>query len=231
MEHTISHAESLFSGDASYGGARAKRGVPLSKLLVVSLGAPAALDADGIVVSQAAASALELTLTAGAADLTHPRNITVDTTDASNTTQTVTVTGTDQYGEALVEVITVNGTTEVAGKKAFKTVTSCLTSVALTAGEIFVGFGDILGLHYRVDAGGLLMAYLDSALDLTTSALLGTLATAVSTTATSTAFGPNGKSCGGTQRGWVTRPNTFPSREGPSAITAMTRCFLSTRNR
>ena len=185
MEHTISHAEDLFSGDASYSGARAKRGVPMSKLLVVSLGAPAVADVDGIVVSQAAASALELTLTAGAADLTHPRNITVDTTDASNTTQTVTVTGTDQYGEALVEVITVNGTTVVPGLKAFKTVTSCLTSAALDAGEIFVGFGDVLGLPYRVDAGGLLMAYLDSALDMSSDAF-GTFAVAVSATATGT---------------------------------------------
>lgn len=180
--HTISHAANLFSGDAQYGAANgANRGVPLTPLLHIELGSPAVADADGIVVSQAAASALELTLTAGAASLDVPRNITIDTSDASNTTQTVTVTGTDQYGEALVEVITVNGTTEVGGLKAFKTVTSCLTSAALDAGEIFVGFGDVLGLPYRVDENGLLMAYADGALDLTTSAVLGTFVPAVTT--------------------------------------------------
>jgi hypothetical protein len=183
MEHTISHAESLFSGDASYAGARAKRGIPLSKLLMVSLGAPIVADVNGVCESQVNGAAKTLTLdgasvTAGVAILDFPRNLTVD---ADNTgTAVLTCTGTDKYGAVMVENITMNGTTVVPGKKAFKTVTSITTSAAST-GDIIVGFGDILGLPYRVDAAGLVMAYLDSALDLTTSAVLGTFAAAVST--------------------------------------------------
>jgi hypothetical protein len=179
--HTISHAAELYSGDAQYGAANnALRGVPLTPLLHIALGSPAVADVDGIAVAQAVAGAGNLTLTAGAASLDVARNITIDSAGAGDTTQTATVTGTDIYGVTMVEDIAFNGTTEVAGLKAFKTVTQVAIDAA-TAGNVNVGFGDVLGLPYRVDENGLIMAYADGALDLTTSAVLGTFAPAVTT--------------------------------------------------
>lgn len=179
-KHTISHADELLWGRPYYGAASARRGVPLTPLLKVSLGAPAVADVDGVAAAQAVGGAGNLTLTSSVVTLDVPRNITIDSANAGDTTQTATVTGTDAYGETIVEDIDFNGTTEVAGNKAFKTVTQVAIDAA-TAGNVNVGFGSKLGLPYRVDAGGLLMAYEDSALDLTSSAVLGTFAPAVTT--------------------------------------------------
>lgn len=180
-EHTISHAEDLFSGDAWYAGARAKRGIPLSKVLLIALGSPLVADPNFICESQANGEAKTLTLTNTVLDV--PRIVTVDADDVG--TAVLTITGKDEYGEVMVEEITMDGTTEVPGLKAFKTITSVTTNASST-GDIIVGFGDVLGLPYRVDENGFLMAYADGALDLTTSAVLGTLVAAVTATPTAT---------------------------------------------
>jgi hypothetical protein len=84
------------------------------------------------------------------------RTVSVDTSDVGNTTQTVTITGTDYWGQAQTEAIACDGTTQVNGVKAFKTVTAVYVSAAIT-GTIFVGNNDAFGLPYRVtDAGYLL---------------------------------------------------------------------------
>jgi hypothetical protein len=80
----------------------------------------------------------------------------VDSTDVGDTTQTVTVTGTDYWGQAQTETIALNGTTLVAGQKSFKTITAVAVSALLT-GNLTVGNEDVFGLPYRVtDAGYLL---------------------------------------------------------------------------
>ena len=182
--HTISHASDLYSGDAQYNAANSsKRGIPMSQLLKVSLGTPIVADPDGICASQAVAGAADLTIdgalaSGGAVTLDVPRTLVVDADGAA--TAVLTITGTDAYGEALVENITLNGTTAVVGLKAFKTITTVASSAA-TTGNVFVGTEDTLGLPYRVDAGGLVMAWTDSTLDLTSSAVLGTFVPAVTT--------------------------------------------------
>ena len=60
------------------------------------------------------------------ATLDVPRNIVVDSGGVD--TAVLTFTGTDEYGNTVVESITLNGTTAVAGKKAFKTVTGVSSS-------------------------------------------------------------------------------------------------------
>jgi hypothetical protein len=171
QRHTISHAEFLFSGTAQYNAANnSKRGVPFSPLLKVSLGTPDVADVDLVLDGASLTAATDGLTTDVVLDV--PRNLQIVSTDAGDD-DVVTISGLDQYGEAVSEEFTVNGTTPVVGLKAFKTVQSVISATTPT-GDFDVGTGSALGLPYRVDAGGLLMAYEDSALDLTTSAVLGT---------------------------------------------------------
>jgi hypothetical protein len=72
-----------------------------------------------------------------------PRAVSVDSGGAD--TAVVTITGTDVYGRPMSEAITLNGTTQVNGKKAFKTITSASASAAVS-NSAFIGTTDILGL-------------------------------------------------------------------------------------
>jgi hypothetical protein len=108
---------------------------------------PATLDADGICAQQTLAAAGNATLngalaSGGTVTLDVPRNVVVDAAGAA--TAVLTITGTDVYGIPMSEAITLNGTTAVAGKKAFKTITRVAASAAAT--DIFVGTGDVFGL-------------------------------------------------------------------------------------
>jgi hypothetical protein len=119
---------------------------------------PAAKSATAVCAAQAIAAAGAATIngasaSGGVATFDYARAVNVDSTDAGDTTQTVTVTGTDYWGQAQTEAIALNGTTLVAGQKAFKTITSVIVSAAL-AGNLTVGNEDVFGLPYRVtDAG------------------------------------------------------------------------------
>ena len=63
---------------------------------------------------------------------------------AGDTTQTLTTRGFDVYNQPMSEVITLNGTTPVSGKKAFKYILSITPSA--NTGAISVGTLDIFGL-------------------------------------------------------------------------------------
>ena len=83
-----------------------------------------------------------------------PRNITALVTHSTSiVAMTVVITGTDVFGEAMTELMTVVATgtsTAYNGLKAFKTV----TSIAITAtgdaeaNTLNMGFGDVLGIPY-----------------------------------------------------------------------------------
>ncbi len=134
-------------------------GVSMLGLVRVDLGSPLTLDVDGIAAAQAVAGAGNLTLngalaSGGAVDLVSGaggspfgRGVEIDSSGAGDTTQTATVTGTDYLGNAMSEVIAFNGTTAVAGKKAFATVTQVAISAAL-AGNATCGTTDVLGLPF-----------------------------------------------------------------------------------
>jgi len=216
-EHTISHADALFWGNAKKLGGDDKRGVPMTPIYQADLGAPLTLDANGLI---AGATGTELpdteTVTYTFADdagvspldganqtgvLDVARNITCLTTHGSSiVAMTVTVTGTDVYGEAIQETITIaaTGTSEADnGVKAFKTVTTIAITAAADAeaNTLNVGWGDVLGLPYRL-AGeyDVLAVYADSTEELASA----TVVAGVSATATATT---------GDVRGTVT-PNT-----------------------
>lgn len=137
------------------------RGVgPLGRVYIFDV-VPATASATAVCAAQAIAAAGNATIngasaSGGVATLDTARAVNVDSSNAGDTTQTVTITGTDYWGQAQTEDIAMNGTTAVAGKKAFKTITAVAVDGAL-AGNLTVGSTDIIGLPYRVtDAGYIL---------------------------------------------------------------------------
>ena len=129
-------------------------------LLQIDLGAPATLDADGICESQNRTGAGTLLINGALSDgdlatsvatLDVPRNVIADSGGAD--TAVITVTGTDEYGQVVVENITLNGTTAVPGKKAFKTITGVSSDGTISNG-FFLGTGDVLGLPVYLPTAG-----------------------------------------------------------------------------
>lgn len=129
---------------------------------LISLGAPDTADPDGVCEAQSgAAGALTLDgalVSGGVATFDVPRNVVVDSGGAD--TATLTITGTDEYGVTITEDITLNGSTAVPGKKAFKTVTSVVSDATISNGA-FVGTGDVLGLPVHLADTGYVIAELE----------------------------------------------------------------------
>jgi hypothetical protein len=159
---------------------------------VIDLGTPLALDEDGVAVAQNAGEDAFLTLSTaafydasvGAVVLDVPRNLIADSGGAD--TAVLVITGEDVYGNAMVENITLNGTTAVAGKKAFKKVTSIQATGAAIANSAFVGTGDVIGLPVFLPyttAGLVIGDFENGTFDAT---LDGTLTAGVQTTPTAT---------------------------------------------
>lgn len=127
---------------------------PLGRVYIFDV-VPATLSATAVCAVQASTGANNpLTIngasaSGGVATLDVCRCLSMIGTNAGDTTQTVTVTGTDYYGRTQVEARTLNGTTIVNFLKAFKTVTRVTVSATL-AGNISVGSRDAIGLPYRV---------------------------------------------------------------------------------
>jgi hypothetical protein len=148
-------------------------------LVKVNLGAPDAADADGVCASQAITAAGTGTIagalaSGGVATFDVPRNVVA----AWTTTAVMTVTGTDEYGNVIVES-SASGTS-MAGKKAFKTITAVDVSVDVTGAT--VGTGDVLGLPVFVPGTGHVVLELEDG----AAAVAGTLVAGVSTAATAT---------------------------------------------
>jgi len=162
-------------------GTATEPGVRMSPINVYNV-VPATLDADGICAQQTLAAAGNATLngalaSGGTVTLDVPRNVVVDAAGAA--TAVLTITGTDIYGIPMSEAITLNGTTAVAGKKAFRTITRIAASAAAT--DFFVGTGDIFGLPIRANTRNYVLTAWNGAFVTT-----GTFAAADATAATTT---------------------------------------------
>jgi hypothetical protein len=133
---------------------------PLGRVYIFDT-VPATKSATAVCAAQAVAGAGNATIdgasaSGGVATFDAARVVSAVSSNVGDTTQTVTVTGTDYWGQAQTELISLNGTTTVVGLKAFKTITAAAVSAALT-GNLSVGNGDVFGLPYKVtDAGYLL---------------------------------------------------------------------------
>lgn len=138
---------------------------PLGRIYVFDV-VPLTLQAAGLATSQNPGSGASFTLTAGTgvtsrvrADgtteyvLDTPRIVTVTATGAN--TATYTITGYDQFGQKMTQLIAAPSTSTVATLKAFKTVIS-VTNANTTASTngVTVGFGDALGLPISVTDQG-----------------------------------------------------------------------------
>lgn len=187
--HRITNSDDVRTGNA-VSADRSKLGVPVAgaegrPIIVVSLGAPAAADVDGICAAQAIAGAADAVIngalaSAGAVTMDVPRGVQVDSSDAGDTTQTVTVYGRDVYGASMVETIALNGTTDVLGLKAFASISRVAVD-AVMAGNLTVGTTGKLGLPYRPVLGGFLRGRLGE-----DTADAGTYAAPIRTTSTAT---------------------------------------------
>jgi hypothetical protein len=149
--------------------------------MMINLGAPDVADPNGVCESQAVT--VETTPLAeidgalasgGVATFDTPRNVVAAWTG----TAVVTVTGTDQYGNTVVES-SASGTS-LAGKKAFKTVTSVSFSADVTG--VTVGTGDVFGLPVFLPSTGYVLAELEDG----AAASAGTVVAGVTTAATAT---------------------------------------------
>ena len=133
---------------------------PLGRVYIYDI-VPATLSATAVCAAQAIAAAGNATIngttaSGNVATFNCCRNVSIVSSSASDTTQTVTVTGTDYWGQAQTALLTINGTTTVNGTKGFKTITKVAVSAAFV-GNLSVGMGDTFGLPYKVtDAGYLL---------------------------------------------------------------------------
>ena len=158
-------------------------GVYMSPINVYDV-VPVALDADGICAQQTLGGAGNALLngalaSGGTVTLDVPRNVVVDAAGAA--TAVLTITGTDAYGIPMSEAITLNGTTAVAGKKAFKTITRVAASAAAT--DFFVGTGDIFGLPIRANSRNYVLTAWNGAF-VTTGTFAAADATSPATTTT-----------------------------------------------
>ena len=188
-KHHISRAQAIYAGAAYYPpltDANERLGAPITFMTKVDLGTPDTGDLDGVSDAHDGTSVLSVVIdgalaTGGVATFAFPRAVSIDTNSAGDTTQTATITGTDVYGEDLVEIITFNGTTAVVGQKAFKTVTAVTLSATLT-GTCDIGESEILGLPYALsDKSNLLSTWFGGVDEATLPTIVVADTTAVTT--------------------------------------------------
>jgi hypothetical protein len=126
-------------------------------LCFVDFGAVPTAVTNQYAAAQAVGAAGNLTL-AAAANLINPVpvNVQMVSAGAGDTTQTATIFGLDEYGQVMTERLSMNGTTIVLGKKAFKSITRIAMSAA-TAGNISAGFGKVYGLPVYLPMAALVL--------------------------------------------------------------------------
>jgi hypothetical protein len=161
-QHRISVTDNLRAGNA-VSAATQLLGVPVSLKQFENLGAPAVSATNNILTATAFGSAGSAvpnaapaggSLVGGVATVDFPRTLQFASSNAGDTTQTVTITGTDYYGAPMTQALLLNGTTVVTTKKAFYTVNNIAVSATM-AGNLTVGTFTGLGLSYALLGGTL----------------------------------------------------------------------------
>lgn len=126
----------------------------------INFGLPATKDITAILASTALTTETQ-TITEGINDPDVPRSLRVKG-NASGITGDVIINGTNINDDAISETLTLDGTTEVQGDKAFKSITSIELPVQNASGdEVSVGTDNKLGLPYKLELNTVLKAYRD----------------------------------------------------------------------
>lgn len=107
----------------------------------------------------------EQTITEGITDPDVPRNVRIK--GSADVTGDVVINGTNINDDAISETLALNGTTEVEGDLAFKTITSIELPAQATenADTVQVGTANKLGLPYKLSLNTVLKAYRNSVLE------------------------------------------------------------------
>lgn len=154
-----------------------------SEVAVLNLGSPGTADADGYCASQSITAAAGGTINGalatssiGYADCPTGRNVVAAWTG----TAVLTVTGTDMYGNVVIES-SASGTS-LAGKKAFKTITAVATSADITSAT--VGTGDVIGLPVYLPSSGYVLKELEDGATPTAGTFVAGLSVNTKSTAT-----------------------------------------------
>lgn len=180
-------------GDASLGEVAKPSAMSIMVPVKISLGTPIASDSDGAVASQNCTAAGGLATgingalaSGGVATFDVPRNVVAAWTN----TAVLTVTGTDEYGNAVVE--SSGSGTSMTGKKAFKTVTGISVSADVTG--LTVGTSKVLGLPmFLGDAADVVAEMQDNAAATAGTVVAGsTLAPTATTGDVRGTYAPNG---------------------------------------
>ncbi len=154
---------------------------------LINLGAPDTLVTNGVMAGQNRTNAGALVVngslaSGGIAELDKPRNVIIDSGGAD--TAVLTITGKDEYGATMSEALTLNGTTAVPGKKAFKQVTGVNASAAVN-NTAFIGTGDVLGLPVHLPSLGFVVRELENGTAATAGVTVAGLRAAGGSTTTS----------------------------------------------
>jgi hypothetical protein len=136
------------------------------------LGSPAAVSATAVMPATGLTASPQVGVTAGIVQPDVPRNVTAKG-NASGIAGNVVVHGTDEFGNTITDTIALNGSTEVAGTKVFKTVTSVdLPAKTNSSGDtVSIGASNKLGLGRRLSRDTMIHAYLNGVREATRATL------------------------------------------------------------
>ncbi len=154
-----------------------------SRVEQADLGSPAVGAVDDVLAATNSTGSA-LVVTAGLTDPPTPRNVTATSAGTAGDIKAiqVTVTGTDEAGDALVEILpifTVNSATTVVGSKAFNTVTQVdIPTHDGNGATTSVGLGAKLGLGVLLTRDSIIAAHFGGTRE-STRPTIGSSATAI----------------------------------------------------
>lgn len=186
----MANPQDRFLGTVQINSLKRSRGVNTKAQYIQELGQVDAKDPDGICVEATATGAATLSATGalvsgGVGTFDVARGVSITST-GNESGISVTVTGTDNNGTALVDVITGPNNTTANGEQAFKTVTSVAVDGATTSTNgLNVGSSDVIGYDYRLaDKGKALGVFVDGVPETTLTVVAGLAATGTATATT-----------------------------------------------
>lgn len=122
--------------------------------IIVNLGTPAAGSATAILNATALAVTTVVTLSSPYV-MDTPRAVTIKS--SSTDTAVITIRGYDEFGVAMSESLTLNGTNAVNGKKAFASVVSYQAAGGAPSNNLSIGTTNILGLPVFLSGTGMVI--------------------------------------------------------------------------